>query len=144
MLVNTAREMPILYFRILGGISQHCLPAIEALESSWLRLKKQTDRVRYRQETKKDLILRLSYRDSTDSQLSMQFGIHNLSVKTIQKQPPRGVSRKRRSENMQQIYMRTPMPKCDYNKVALQLYCNRTLAWVFSCKFAAYFQNTFS
>ena len=61
----------MLYFRILGGISQHCLPAIEALESSWLRLKKQTDRVRYRQETKKDLILRLSYRDSTDSQLSM-------------------------------------------------------------------------
>ena len=122
MLVNTAREMPILYFRILGGISQHCLPAIEALESSWLRLKKQTDRVRYRQETKKDLILRLSYRDSTDSQLSMQFGIHNLSVKTIQKQPPRGVSRKRRSENMQQIYRRTPMSKCDFNKVAKQLY----------------------
>ena len=22
---------------------------------------------------------------------------------------------------MQQIYMRTPMPKCDFNKVALQL-----------------------
>ena len=28
--------------------------------------------------------------------------------------------------------------------VALQLYWNRTSAWVFSCKFAAYFQNTFS
>ena len=28
------------------------------------------------------------------------------------------------------------MPKCDFNKVPL--------AWVFSCKFAAYFQNTFS
>ena len=25
-------------------------------------------------------------------------------------------------ENMQQIYRRTPMPKCDFNKVALQLY----------------------
>ena len=25
-----------------------------------------------------------------------------------------------------------------------QLYWNRTSAWVFSCKFAAYFQNTFS
>ena len=36
------------------------------------------------------------------------------------------------------------MPKCDFNKVALQLYWNRTSAWVFSCKFAAYFQNTFS
>ena len=52
----------------------------------------------------------------------------------VQKQPFRGVLRKRCSENMQQIYMRTPMPKCDFN----------TSAWVFSCKFAAYFQNTFS
>ena len=36
------------------------------------------------------------------------------------------------------------MPKCNFNKVALQLYWNHTLAWVFSCKFAAYLQNTFS
>ena len=36
------------------------------------------------------------------------------------------------------------MLKCDFNKVAKQLYWNRTSAWVFSCKFAAYFQNTFS
>ena len=36
------------------------------------------------------------------------------------KQPPRGVPRKRCSENMQQIYRRTPMPKCDFNKVAKQ------------------------
>ena len=42
---------------------------------------------------------------------------------SLQKQPLRGVSRKRCSENMQQIYRRTPMPKCDFNKVALQ---NRT------------------
>ena len=34
---------------------------------------------------------------------------------------------------MHQIYRRTPMPKCDFNKVALLSY-----------KFAAYFQNTFS
>ena len=61
-----------------------------------------------------------------------------------QKQPFRGVLWKRCSENMQQIYKRTPMPKCDFNKVALQLYWNHTSAWVFSCKFAAYFQNTFS
>ena len=33
---------------------------------------------------------------------------------------------------MQQIYRRTPMAKCDFNKVALQLYWNRTSAWVFS------------
>ena len=51
---------------------------------------------------------------------------------------------KRCFENMQQIYRRTPMPKCDFNKVALRLYWNRTSAWVFSCKFAAYFQNIFS
>ena len=40
----------------------------------------------------------------------------------VQKQPPRVVPWKRYSENMQQIYRRTPMPKCDFNKVALQLY----------------------
>ena len=33
---------------------------------------------------------------------------------------PGGVLRKRSSENMQQIYRRTPMPKCDFNKVALR------------------------
>ena len=31
----------------------------------------------------------------------------------------RCVLKKRCSENMQQIYRRTPMPKCDFNKVAL-------------------------
>ena len=36
------------------------------------------------------------------------------------------------------------MPKYDFSKVALQLYWNHTSAWVFSCKFAAFFQNTFS
>ena len=40
----------------------------------------------------------------------------------IQKQPPRGVLRKRCSENIQQIYRRTPMLKCHFNKAALQLY----------------------
>ena len=61
-----------------------------------------------------------------------------------QKQRPRGVHMKSCFENMQQIYRRTPMPKCDFSKVALQLYWNRTSPWVFSCKFAAYFQNNFS
>ena len=46
----------------------------------------------------------------------------------FQKQPSRGALKKRCSENMQQIYRRTPMPKCDFNKVALQLYWNHTLA----------------
>ena len=36
------------------------------------------------------------------------------------------------------------MPKCDFNKVAKQLYWNHISAWVFSCKFAPYFQNNFS
>ena len=46
-----------------------------------------------------------------------------LSINVIvQKQPFRGVLEKRCSENMQQIYRRTPMPKYDFNKVALQLY----------------------
>ena len=36
--------------------------------------------------------------------------------------PSRGVLKKRCLENMQQIYRRTPMPKCDFNKVAKQLY----------------------
>ena len=40
----------------------------------------------------------------------------------LQKQQPRGVPRKRCSENMQQIYNRTPMPKYDFNKIAKQLY----------------------
>ena len=55
----------------------------------------------------------------------------------VQKQPSRGILRKRCSQNMQQIYRRAPMPKCYFNKVALQLYWNHTSAWVFSCKFVA-------
>ena len=39
----------------------------------------------------------------------------------VQKQLPRDVPRKRYSENMQQNYKRTPIPKCDFNKVVLQL-----------------------
>ena len=65
------------------------------------------------------------------------------SCSTIQKQPSRGVLKKTCSEIMQQICRESPMPKCDFNKVALQIYWNHTSAWVFSCKFAAYFQNTF-
>ena len=36
------------------------------------------------------------------------------------------------------------MPTFDFDEVALQLYGNRTSAWVFSCKFAALFQNNCS
>ena len=60
-----------------------------------------------------------------------------------QKQPLKGVLKKKFSENMQQIYRRTPM-QCDFNKVSKQLYWSRTSGRVFSSKFAAYLQNTFS
>ena len=36
------------------------------------------------------------------------------------------------------------MQKYDFHKVPKQLSRNHTLGWVFSCKFAAYFKNTFS
>ena len=57
-----------------------------------------------------------------------------------QKQPSRGIIRKRYSE----IYRKAPMSKCDFNKVALQFYRNHTSAWLFSCIFAAYFRTPFS
>ena len=41
---------------------------------------------------------------------------------------------------MKQIYKKTPMPKRDFNKIALQLYWNNTSVWVF-CKFAAIFRT---
>ena len=66
-----------------------------------------------------------------------------ISVLNCEKQQSRGVLRKKYSKNMQHIHRSAPMPKCDLNKVAEQLYWNRTSAWVFSCKFAVYFQNNF-
>ena len=44
---------------------------------------------------------------------------------------------------VEQIYRRTIMPKCDFNKVTKQLFWNRPSTWVFSCKFTAYFQKKF-
>ena len=55
----------------------------------------------------------------------------------IQKQPSRDILVKRYSENMQQIYRRAPISKCDFNKVALKIYWNRTSAWMFSWNIAA-------
>ena len=46
------------------------------------------------------------------------------------------------SENIQQSNRRTPMPNGDFNIIAFQLYTEIT--WVFSSKFAAYFENTFT
>ena len=45
------------------------------------------------------------------------------------------------SANMQQIYRKTPMQKCDFSNVANQFYWNHTVAWVFSYKFAGYLQK---
>ena len=59
------------------------------------------------------------------------------------KQSSLGVFIKRFSENILQIPRRKTMLKCDFNKVAFQLYWNHTLAWVLFCKFPAYFQITF-
>ena len=44
------------------------------------------------------------------------FFVERAIFSNLQKQPPRGVPRKRCSENMQQIYRRPPVPKCDFNK----------------------------
>ena len=58
-----------------------------------------------------------------------------------QNQSSRGALTRRCSENMQQFYMRTTMPKCDFNTVAKQLTWNRTSAWVFSWRFVALFSE---
>ena len=71
------------------------------------------------------------------------FSIWPRKLLPIHKQPFRGVLSKRCSENIHQIYKRISILKCDFHKVAKQLYWNHTSAWVFSYKFAAYFQNTF-
>ena len=52
-----------------------------------------------------------------------RYYFHKITILYLfQKQRSRGVLRKRCSENMQQVYRRAPMPKCYFNKVALQLY----------------------
>ena len=78
---------------------------------------------------KKGLFFALKYINNYMTIISLFSYMHFLFFKSIfpinsriQKQPSRGVHRKRCSENMQQIYWRTPMPKCDFNKVALQIY----------------------
>ena len=71
--------------------------------------------------------------------------LENLAIRRIntKKQLLRGCLKKRCSENMQQIYRRTHLPKNDSNKVVLQLHQNCTSTWIFSCKFAAYFRTPF-
>ena len=40
--------------------------------------------------------------------------------------------------------IRSNLPQVFLRSVTFQIYWNRTLAWVFSCKFTAYFQNNSS
>ena len=61
----------------------------------------------------------------------------------FKRQPPKGVLVKAFSENMQQNYRRTPMGKCDFNKVALQLCRNHIFTSLFSCKFCCIFSKHF-
>ena len=61
----------------------------------------------------------VQYLKRTENENSM-FVQYRTSVspwKQDQKQPSKCVIKKRCSENMQQIYRRTPMPKCDFNNV---------------------------
>ena len=54
-----------------------------------------------------------------NKQISKISGLVYHNLISLHQQPSRGVLRKTCSENMQQIYGRTPMLKCDFNKVAL-------------------------
>ena len=62
----------------------------------------------------------------------------------LQKQPSRVVLRESCSKICNKFTGKHPWRSVISINVAKQLYWNHTLAWVFSCKFAAYFQNTFS
>ena len=59
--------------------------------------------------------------------------LHNIP---IQKQPSRGVLRKKSSENMQQIYRRTPMLLCNSIEITLRDVCSSlTLLHIFRTPF---------
>ena len=47
-----------------------------------------------------------------------------LTIKQSEKQPSRGVLKKKFSQSIQQIFSRTPMPKVNFNKVAKDTYKN--------------------
>ena len=69
--------------------------------------------------------------------------VASIKICLVQKQPPRGVPRKRCSENMQHIYRRIPMSKCEFNKIALQLYWYHTSAWVSPAKCCIFSEHLF-
>ena len=87
---------------------------------------------------------RTSHKTGVMMRIFDKFGLHithleNVATDTsykIQKQPPRVVPRKKCSENMQQFTEEHPC-RTAIVEMALRQGC-------FSCKFAIYFQNTFS
>ena len=94
------------------------------------------------------LFFQILYIDKNDKQNKLSgdkvlFCILQNTGVDVQKQPSRGILEKSSSENMQKIYRRTPMSKCDCNNVVKQFYWNHT-STSFCCKFAAYFKDTFS
>ena len=70
-------------------------------------------------EEKRIYLILIFVSEETKSLQLMCLASHFLNS---QKQPSKGVFRKRCSENMQQIYRRAPMPKCDFNKVAKHIF----------------------
>ena len=83
-------------------------------------------------------------------QTASEYVIHQKNTENLLKQMEYGlqkyseVLKKRCFENMKQIFRRTPMLKCHFNKVVFQLYWNCTFGMNVSCKFVANSLNTFS
>ena len=78
--------------------------------------------------------LRLMYLKSYSNN-TVAFFLSDISFSNYfsQRQPPRRVPRKRCSENMQQIYRKTPMLKCDFNKAIFRTpFPKITYGWLLS------------
>ena len=76
----------------------------------------------------------MKYTICCSSTTKLQIFFSKINRCHLQKQPSRGVLRKRYSENMQQIYRKTPMP-CNFIEITFGRRCSPV-------KFAACFQNT--
>ena len=74
----------------------------------------------------------------------MKFSLEDVFSKWEQKQSPRDVPRKGVLKICSKFTGEDPCGSAVPVKLLLQIYWNHTSAWVFSCKFAAYFQNSFS
>ena len=70
--------------------------------------------------------------------------VYHAKIQNIEDKIPDKTNKSSRPE----VFLENGVPKIcrkftGENIVALKVYCNLTSAWVFSCKFAAYFQNIF-